>query len=67
MKTYIRFIIISFLKSFLNIFLIMFALVLILNLLSELDFFKNLSVDNFFPTKEVFSLEKPRLGGLRKS
>jgi len=49
MKTYIRFIIISFLKSFLNIFLIMFALVLILNLLSELDFFKNLSVDNFFP------------------
>ena len=49
MKTYIKFIIISFLKSFLNIFLIMFALVLILNLLSELDFFKDLTVDNFFP------------------
>ena len=49
MRTYIKFIIISFLKSFLNIFLIMFALVLILNLLSELDFFKDLTVDNFFP------------------
>jgi lipopolysaccharide export system permease protein len=49
MKTYIRFIIFTFLKSFLNIFFIMFGLVLILNLLSELDFFKDLDVDTFFP------------------
>ena len=49
MKTYIKFIILTFLKSFLNIFLIMFSLVLILNLLSELDFFKNINVNTYFP------------------
>ena len=49
MKTYVKFIIFTFLKSFLNIFLIMFSLVLILNLLSELDFFKNINVGTYFP------------------
>ncbi len=49
MKTYIRFLTISFLKSFINIFLIMLSLVLILNLLSELDFFKDIEVGSFFP------------------
>ncbi len=49
MKTYIKFIIKVFLKSFLNIFLIMLSLVFILNLLSELDFFKDLSVNTYFP------------------
>ncbi len=49
MRTYIKFIIFTFLKSFLNIFLIMFSLVLILNLLSELDFFKNINVNSYFP------------------
>ena len=49
MNTYIKFIIFSFLKSFLNIFLIMFSLVIILNLLSELDFFKNINVNTYFP------------------
>ena len=49
MRTYVRFIIFTFLKSFLNIFLIMFSLVLILNLLSELDFFKNINVGTYFP------------------
>ena len=49
MNTYIKFIIFSFLKSFLNIFLIMFSLVLILNLLSELDFFKNININTYFP------------------
>ena len=49
MKTYIKFIIFTFLKSFLNIFFIMFSLVLILNLLSELDFFKNINVNSYFP------------------
>ncbi len=48
MSTYIKFIVITFLKSFLNIFLIMFSMLLILNLLSELDFFKNIQVNNFF-------------------
>ena len=49
MKTYIRFIIFVFLRSFLNIFLIMLGLVLILNLLSELDFFRDINVNTFFP------------------
>ena len=49
MRTYVRFIIFNFLKSFLNIFMVMFSLVLILNLLSELDFFKNISVSTYFP------------------
>ena len=49
MKTYIKFITYTYLRSFLNIFLIMLGLVFILNLLSELDFFKNLEVDAFVP------------------
>ena len=49
MTTYIKFIIITFLKSFLNIFLVMFSLVLILNLLSELDFFKEINVNTYLP------------------
>ena len=49
MKTYTKFIIFVFLKSFLNIFFIVFGLVLILNLLSELDFFKELNVSSYFP------------------
>ena len=49
MKTYVKFIILTFLKSFINIFFIMFGLVLILNLLSELDFFKDIDVETFFP------------------
>ncbi len=49
MKTYIKFLTITFLKSFSNIFFIMFALIFILNLLSELDFFKDLNVNIFFP------------------
>ncbi len=48
MSTYIKFITNTFLKSFLNLFLIMFSLIFILNLLSELDFFKTIEVDSFF-------------------
>ena len=49
MKTYIKFIISIFLRSFLNIFLIMFSLVFILNLLSELDFFKQVEIHFYYP------------------
>ena len=49
MKTYVKFIIFVFLKSFLNIFFIVFGLVLILNLLSELDFFKEIKISTYFP------------------
>ena len=49
MKTYVKFIIFTFLRSFINIFFIIFGLVLILNLLSELDFFKEINVKTTFP------------------
>ena len=49
MKTYIKFIINSFLSSLMFVFLIMISLVFILNLLTELDFFKEIEVDIYFP------------------
>ena len=49
MKTYIKFIIKTYIISLINVSLIMLSLVFILNLLSELDFFKNINVNNYFP------------------
>ena len=49
MKTYIKFITSVFLKSFLNIFFIALGLVIILNLLSELDFFKGMDINVYLP------------------
>ena len=49
MRVYIQFIIKIFLKSFLYVSAIVFALVLILNLLTEIEFFKNINVTYFFP------------------
>ena len=49
MKTYIRFIVFSFLKSFLNIFLIMISLVFILNILQEIEFFSTKDVNTIYP------------------
>ena len=49
MKTYVKFIVFVFLRSFTNIFFIIFGLVLILNLLSELDFFKEINVKTSLP------------------
>lgn len=54
MNTYVKFIIKAFLRSFLSIFLIMLGLVFILNLLSELDFFKDLNVSTLFPLYLTF-------------
>ena len=48
MKTYIKFITLLFLKSFFFVFFITLGLVIILNILSELDFFKNLFVNTNF-------------------
>ena len=48
-KVYVRFIISIFLKSLLYVFLITASLAFILNLLSELDFFKELNVSLYFP------------------
>ena len=44
MKTYIKFLSSIFIKSFFYVTIIMFSLVLILNILSELDFFKEIDV-----------------------
>ncbi len=49
MKTYIKFLIKTYFTSLLNVSLIMLCLVFILNLLSELDFFRNLNVSSYFP------------------
>ncbi len=60
MNTYIKFILHVFLKSFLNLFFIMFSLIFILNLLSELDFFKTIEVDTYFTLYLAF-LNSPSL------
>ena len=49
MNVYTKFIIITFLKSLLFVLLITASLVFILNLLTELDFFKEISVEILFP------------------
>ena len=48
-KTFEFYLITLFLKKILNIFLIFFALTFILNLLEEINFFKDLEISPFFP------------------
>ena len=48
-KTFEFYLITLFLKKILNIFLIFFALIFILNLLEEINFFKDLEISPFFP------------------
>ena len=49
MKTYIKFLSKIYVNSFFYVSLIMFSLIFILNLLNELDFFKEIDVDSYFP------------------
>jgi lipopolysaccharide export system permease protein len=49
MKVYVKFITISFLKSFMYVFFITLCLVFILNILNEIEFFKNLNVKSHYP------------------
>ena len=49
MKTYYKFILTVFLRSFIFVSLVMISLVIILNILSELEFFRNTNVHLFFP------------------
>ena len=49
MRTYIKFLSKIYLNSFFYVSLIMFSLIFILNLLSELDFFKDINVNSYFP------------------
>lgn len=48
-KTFELYLILLFLKKILNIFLIFFALIFILNLFEEINFFKDLKTNIFFP------------------
>ena len=49
MKTYIKFLIQTFLKSFFYVFLIILSLVFILNILSEIEFFREIEIEPLFP------------------
>ena len=49
MKTYIKFLVIGFVKSFVNVFFIMMSLVFILNILKEIEFFSNKEVNALYP------------------
>ena len=49
MKTYIKFLVIGFVKSFVKVFFIMMSLVFILNILKEIEFFSNKEVNAFYP------------------
>jgi len=49
MGTYIKFLIKNYLISLLNVFFVFFCLIFILNLLTELEFFKKSEVNTFFP------------------
>ena len=49
MNTYTKFLIRNYLYSILNVFFIFFSLIYILNLLTELEFFKRTDVNYYFP------------------
>ena len=49
MNTYTKFLVKTYLLSLLNVFFIFFCLIYILNLLTELEFFKQISVNAYFP------------------
>tara|TARA_Y100000816_G_C26107746_1_gene589312 strand:- start:4496 stop:5569 length:1074 start_codon:yes stop_codon:yes gene_type:complete len=60
MKVYIKFLVKIFLKSFLYVSLVLFCLMLILNILSEIEFFTNIKVKSYFPLYLAF-LNSPSL------
>ena len=49
MKTYYKFILTVFLRSFIFVSLVMISLVIILNILSELEFFRDIEVSLYLP------------------
>ena len=49
MNTYTKFLVRSYISSILNVFFIFFCLIYVLNLLTELEFFKEKNVESFFP------------------
>ena len=49
MKTYTKFLIFNFTKSFIYVTFILLGLIIILNVLGELEFFKKINVSSLFP------------------
>ena len=49
MNTYTKFLVKTYLLSILNVFFIFFCLIYVLNLLTELEFFKKSDIDSYFP------------------
>ena len=49
MNTYTKFLVKSYLLSLLNVFFVFFCLIYVLNLLTELEFFKQTDVKGYFP------------------
>ena len=49
MNTYTKFLVKTYLMSLLNVFFIFFCLIYFLNLLTELEFFKQMDVGTYFP------------------
>ena len=49
MKTYVKFLILSFLKSFFYVFINLLLVFYLLNILTELEFFRDIDVDTIFP------------------
>ena len=49
MNTYTKFLVKSYLVSLLNVFFVFFCLIYVLNLLTELEFFKQTDVKSYFP------------------
>ena len=49
MKTYTKFLIINFVKSLIYVSIVLFGLIIILNFLGELEFFKKENVKTYFP------------------
>ena len=49
MNTYTKFLVKTYTISFLNVFFIFFCLIYVLNLLTELEFFKQIEVNTYFP------------------
>ena len=49
MNTYLKFLSINYIKSIIYVFAVMFCLVIILNILSEIEVFKNNNVNSLVP------------------
>ena len=54
MSTYFKFISLNYIKSIIYVFAVIFCLVIILNILSEIEFFKNYNINSFIPLYLAF-------------